>query len=99
MNAVSETSVTLIEKLSLVELPAGLRTTQLVVRYVEVDELNGSAVGEETVQNVDLNVSKMRAGLLETETGNMRAGPLETGNMRAGSLETGNAMSRFIGEN
>ena len=41
----SETSVTLIEKLSLVELPEGLAPDKLVVKYVEVNEVDGSAIG------------------------------------------------------
>ena len=57
VNAVSETSVTLIEKLSLVELPEGLAPEKLVVKYVEVNEVDGSAIGAEKTKEVALNVS------------------------------------------
>ena len=52
----SETSVTLIEKLSLVELPEGLTTNKLAVTYVEVNELDGNDIGDTKSMDVQLNV-------------------------------------------
>ena len=52
----SETSVTLIEKLSLVELPEGLTTNKLAVTYVEVSELDGNDIGDTKSMDVQLNV-------------------------------------------
>ena len=52
----SETSVTLIEKLSLVELPEGLTPNKLAVSYVEVNELDGHNIGDTKTMDVQLNV-------------------------------------------
>jgi len=58
VSSVSETSVQLIEKLSLVELPTGLITSKLVVLYNKVNEADGSTDGEQKTLNVQLSGSR-----------------------------------------
>ena len=68
MSDVSAPSVTLIEKLSLLELPEGLTPNKLAVSYVEVNELDGQDIGQQQTMDVPLNVSfkeLLRSGFLQ----------------------------------